>query len=1550
MQEWHELTEIQLQPTEQRGIKRQSESSQQMPMRALSLDQCVVALAAGTGQGPDCSTLINQQALPVDLGLGSGQQPPHPSTSAKPPAAHGRSSCPYARPVHLGLGSGQQTSQGVFPLKPPSDTGHPHTEELLAQPVDPGLGSGPRNPHHVLSSTWVRPEDFGVGSEHRIHRVPGAQPHPVSGPQDLCDYARAHVHLVGTGHGPELCRFDVVQATPWTLDLGQGFLPRSIRKNHKHCEPTVSTLDLGQGFHQHCKPVAWTLDLGQGFLLGPPSAFRTRLGASLSISPCLIVGSQSSPNGHRTWVGVSPTTSSKSPPRGPWTWVRASSSMQSKCTTSTASPPRGPWTWVRAPPLLNHDMPSALQAHLVDLGLGSGLLPPPHRAPLSVLQAPPVDLGVGSGPLPASHDDQRAPNVYPEDLLFGSGLLPAQCSEPTDASSAFTAPTVSMLKPKTEGTDAKMAISLTAVPPTSYDPTSATTVSGTCAGPCQGKGVSMKCSFCDCEWSQPEVMPADAKHDASLSIIEFQHRPVNPRLLWPRYEPRCLPISVPDETTGDNGMPPTQKFRVHLGAQHAPHDAHEEQVAGTPTTMQHDMSLCFPSRKRWPEGGLDGGSKAEPLVDLTGLGFKGGWWLCIPGGPWISIPWSSVAGRTIRQERETLQLMNTDTTVFVIILITSQGVLEVTWNYKFPHRAHDEALLLVLPRQSWPVESAKGVMSVFPPFPGKACGLRMHDGSHVRVQAPPVDLGVGSGYSLHSPLSLRYRNLDSMPGSSCDVASLSNRDSCKFSQLPSSLSQAQVQEHLCELLPCNRDHHFGEPTLSMSDGPTSRSRMAVKTQKSPMAKQAAKTPAPGEAIPNSRTVFFAFLGGWRCVMKRPGLTVAQVLEEEWGIASHLCTAALNGRHVSMRMEVEAVPKDMPVRVSFRLRGGVAAYAKKLKDLLVSKGVPEEELSSRSSEIYAAIGENGVAEAFSCFDSWQALKAKCHGKVRIVRQTEARHSKSKRSEEETDALQENDPWAEALQGRQLRPDPSFFQTSEQSPPVILQSVTHGVSGLALVEEKEASLLAASDQDLSPDALAVIVLGEPNLDNAKRPNRVIEFPCVDGAGTRMLVKGTIIDLGATRLQVVGENAVHQMQVVPSACIAIEAHKAELEDWQDFIQAPIRFLKKAFALSADQVLHSWAKKAFRQGKIQQNFDQADSAFLMLRVKACIAESILKVALPGLYSSPRLEEGQPDHTYKVVWCADKTTTELRVIAPSIQGYMGLVKSRTGCGVRVRCQDYSTVKSKLYPAWVPQKDTPYDVAMPLRFELHNVHPGASKDDLQVLINGLAWRALVIKQSKPRQWVVASADPPPRDTILTEHGCILALPCTTVADKGWSKGKGKGQKGKGKSPNWLLGSNTMSNAVDYGKPSVGYQQMPLPQGDPNGPVKKAMLEVEQKMEERMASLKEEAAATHRLMQQDIKDMRKEMQEQATQQRQEVQAVSQRVDGIESGIAAQLSTFMANLNNTLVQQNAELSGRIQEGHESLRTELTAELRQHVGNARKRTPPPPDAEVDKVSRRE
>ena len=78
-------------------------------------------------------------------------------------------------------------------------------------------------------------------------------------------------------------------------------------------------------------------------------------------------------------------------------------------------------------------------------------------------------------------------------------------------------------------------------------------------------------------------------------------------------------------------------------------------------------------------------------------------------------------------------------------------------------------------------------------------------------------------------------------------------------------------------------------------------------------------------IPLANASFFALGGCLRCASREEVKTIAQALEEEWGIAAESRRATVNGKCVSMDTPLAVIFFGIPVRVSSRLRGGECSY-------------------------------------------------------------------------------------------------------------------------------------------------------------------------------------------------------------------------------------------------------------------------------------------------------------------------------------------------------------------------------------------------------------------------------------------------------------------------------------------------------------------------------------------------------------------------------------------------------------------------------------------------
>ena len=609
-----------------------------------------------------------------------------------------------------------------------------------------------------------------------------------------------------------------------------------------------------------------------------------------------------------------------------------------------------------------------------------------------------------------------------------------------------------------------------------------------------------------------------------------------------------VPESQHKEDRAQHVLPPPQPFEVLFP------DFSCMETGPVEHRMNDSVTV---GRTRWPDGGLKGGCPSSRSCALPE-----GWWVVCTNGVKTKLDLWNVGGRTLRQERESLGLMQVDTSNSKIVVVTQDSWMQCTWHYKFPYTATDSAVVWILHNNPEHIP--------------------WHE-LHNCLRGPAVH--------VHECLDLQGPQASSKgPEASSRKGGPSEAEACSFPN-----PRVSPRPSLCVV--CDPNPFLAKPTRV------------------------------------NEILFVSFLTGTRAVTRVKYQTVAQILDAEWGIDSCHCVVTVNGKILSPNTQVSAIPVGTTIRISARLRGGVPQSHKKLKELLLAKGVPQDLLNERVTEVVSAIGDSELQEAFSGFDNWQALKAKCQGKVRLIKQTESRSTKGKKSNEDIDPLQLSDPWSQAIQARTLKPDPSFFQTADGKPPAILSSVSHGASGLVVLDRNEAQLLAGSQSALSPDALAVLVIGEVDFPEAKRPVRQAEFPCHDLNGTRLLAKGLLLDLGSTPMKVTGEDTIHNMEVVASSNLAVEIHKAEVESWDEVCKGPAKFLKTVLSMEHDAILHTWARRTFSKSKQINAIDAADTVFFMIRVKQDAVESALRKVIPGVYVSPRLESGQADPASRVLW-----------------------------------------------------------------------------------------------------------------------------------------------------------------------------------------------------------------------------------------------------------------------------------------------------------------------------
>ena len=225
-----------------------------------------------------------------------------------------------------------------------------------------------------------------------------------------------------------------------------------------------------------------------------------------------------------------------------------------------------------------------------------------------------------------------------------------------------------------------------------------------------------------------------------------------------------------------------------------------------------------------------------------------GWWIAVDGLDPFPLDLNMLQGRTLRQEREGLGIMDVDTTRTSVSVVSKGGVMNASWGFKFPFSAFDAAAVVLHTSDLRP-ESRQPIAATVP------------------------------------KLRYIYTKVEEVCGSNCTPWS-------------------------CEV---KAEH---EPVARCPNRSSTPQHAGCKDQI--RAKVHVKSMQPGE--PRATTVFFSFISGWKCISRSAQATVAQVLEDEWGVSPTSCITRVNGRQVSPSTSLMAVPPRCACKDNCEIEG------------------------------------------------------------------------------------------------------------------------------------------------------------------------------------------------------------------------------------------------------------------------------------------------------------------------------------------------------------------------------------------------------------------------------------------------------------------------------------------------------------------------------------------------------------------------------------------------------------------------------------------------------
>ena len=451
-----------------------------------------------------------------------------------------------------------------------------------------------------------------------------------------------------------------------------------------------------------------------------------------------------------------------------------------------------------------------------------------------------------------------------------------------------------------------------------------------------------------------------------------------------------------------------------------------------------------------------------------------------------------------------------------------------------------------------------------------------------------------------------------------------------------------------------------------------------------------------------------------------------------------------------------------VRMRARLCGGgrESSDTKRLEQLLLLHGVPAAEAVVRAGKVQEAIGKDVLQQVMGSVEPWKQLKRAVGQKVRLVLPTELQQHK--RADKPVDPFDSHDPWAEALAGPANDPvdlalDPDYFVDQSDVPLPLIEKLSVGGKGAALVSVLDTEVFARIHGVSSEDEMVAIVIATETPQVGQLICEALTFPAWHKK-SKVLVRGFIVQFGKALAKTKPIMQHFSLAADNQTVVSVELRREYCKIWENVSNNPLRHVLDSISGLQGAMKGSWSRRFFRGRAPVESPDTAETWHAFMRVEHSAVEDLIKQSgVGGIFLTPKDSATfTASGLYKVIWLQSAQLEEGMIILKSIQESCGLVRGKTSLGIRVRAENYSSVRTRLEPQWKAQSDL-VNIAIEKRWTMTPVPHELDRGAVQDLLQSMGWRATPIKKLNGNTWMIGSGknDNPASDTVFV--GSCLAL-------------------------------------------------------------------------------------------------------------------------------------------------------------------------------------------------
>eukprot|EP00435_Cladocopium_sp_Y103_P064573 s101_g26.t1 len=317
---------------------------------------------------------------------------------------------------------------------------------------------------------------------------------------------------------------------------------------------------------------------------------------------------------------------------------------------------------------------------------------------------------------------------------------------------------------------------------------------------------------------------------------------------------------------------------------------------------------------------------------------------------------------------------------------------------------------------------------------------------------------------------------------------------------------------------------------------------------------------------------------------------------------------------------------------------------------------------------------------------------------------------------------------------------FFKNSDGTQAVVLQQYTPHASGVILISAPEAEQWMQATTDLSPDELALYIVGDARIPTEFHATK-IHAPARDSQGREVLLNGCLVQMGSKHIQTIQNQETIELKNVQVCAITIWQDLMDPAMWQRITQAPVRTVKELLALEgfAGVIGKPWGRTFQKDGIVVDPGLASSMQFHCEMERGTRFESLLRRSgFNHIFITPKASDGQPSQEWRIIWLA-MTPKEIETKTTSILGTAGLIKGRKSIGLRVEEKAFHAAWAKLRP----DDELPDQRIMTHVFKLQPLPLGLDHAILKTWAETQGWDIKPIKPLGAKQWIVSSDAMPP---------------------------------------------------------------------------------------------------------------------------------------------------------------------------------------------------------------